>query len=183
MSSEISSVPCLIEWSGRKKPTQLATSDLNEIRQVLESSDFWPESITCDWPNPVEVFEYLAPLSDCDLEETKMNGISVISATTADGTPAFVPVEYQDEVEVLVSGSSSWLSGGPCVFEQHETILKFRDLFWVSTTGDSENQVVSVGRYADDVAGLEAAVIASTYCSFLADGTVHCELDEWPQDE
>jgi hypothetical protein len=183
MSSEISSVPCLIEWLGRKKPTQLATSDLNEIRKVLESSNSWPASITIEWPDPIDVFEYLAPLSDCDLEETKINGISVVNATTTNGTPAFVPVEYQDEVEVLVSGSSSWLSGGPCVFEQHESILKFNDLFWVNTSGDSENEVVSVGRFADDQAGLQAAVIASTYCSFLADGTVHCELDEWPQDE
>ena len=183
MSSEISSVPCLIKWAGRKKPTQLATSDLNEIRQVLESSNSWPSSITIEWPDPIDILEYLAPLSDCELEETKMNGIVVINATRSDGTPVFVPGEYQDGVETLVTGSSSWLPGGPCVFEQHESILKFKDLFWVNTSGDSENQVVSVGRYADDAAGLEAAVIASTYCSFLGDGTVHCELDEWPQDE
>lgn len=183
METSPASAPCRIEWFGRKKPIDLPTSAIDAIREILDSSPAFPRSITCDWPVILEVFEHLAPLADGELEELKINEVAVRNAVRTDGSPTFVPDGYENGIEVLASGSSTWLPGGPCVFEQHETILKFNDLYWVNTTGDLENQVVSAGRFEDPIAGLRAAVSASLYCWLLDDLTVHCELNDGPQEE
>lgn len=183
MATNIASAPCRIEWPGRKKPTNLESTDIEKIGEILESASTWPSSIICDWPNVIDVFEHLALLVHQHIEEININGVAVHAAVNFDGTPALVPSVDDDGVEVLASGFSYWLPGGPCAFYQHEAILKFNDLFWVRTVGDLETRTISVGRFTDEAAGLKAAVDASVYCTLSKDGDVYCELDEWPQEK
>jgi hypothetical protein len=169
-----------IEWQGKKAPTEV---ELSGAKEAIDSTKFWPASIACEALGTVDALEVLACLADPDMESVVINGIEARVVEDATGGYCFIPVVEVDGVEVLDSGSSSWLPGGPCVMEQFEQICRYRDLYWVEASGDSESRCVAVGRFDDLIKGVSAAVEASLYFSIDAAGVVTCELDEGPQEE
>lgn len=173
-----------VNWYESDAETDFRLTDVESVRQLILSEDLWPDGFSSDCPSPVVVLEALASLANPDFDELHVNGMIVVVAHRTEGGHCFVPSSSNEEgVEVLGSGSASWLSGGPCVFDQSEELLRLGDLYWVDTRGDVEQQRVVVGRFPDPSAGLAAAVEASIFFSFDANGELHCELDNWPQDE
>lgn len=172
-----------IGWYGKKKPIHMPLGDLAGIQNLIERSTSSAASITCEAVELLDLYEILRPLADPDLEEIEINGVTTLIATTTAGDYAFVPYTHSKGVEILYSSSASWLPGGPCVMEQHEMILRYRDLFWVDTSGDSENSRKIAGHFGHLDTGLTAAVALSTYCHLNSAGEITCELDEWGQEE
>jgi hypothetical protein len=164
-------------------PCNFLLSEVAAVEQLALERNLAPRSFTSDCTNLVEVLECLAPFASPDLDESEVNGTTVVIANGVGKGFAFVPGSSESGVEVLASGSASWLSGGPCEFHQYEALLRFGDLYWVETTGDSEQQLVAVGRFATKADGLAAAAEASAYFTVGPTGELVCELDEWPDDE
>ena len=130
-----------------------------------------------------ELLELLTPLASPEIDYLTVNGFYIECAPTDRNTYGLYPEESVAGVEILFHGGSSWLSGGPCVMEQHEQIHRFGDLYWVINSGDMEYKVVVVGRHSEMKDGVGAAVAASTYFSIDAEGNIHSELDDGPQEQ
>jgi hypothetical protein len=173
-----------VDWyGGGGAPTEFRLSDVERVRQLIMDDGLWPNSFASDCVDLSLLLEQLAPLANPDLDEVVVNGTTVVVAHHIDGGHAFVPYSDFELVDVLASGSSTWLGAGPCVFVQGEQLLRLGDLYWVDTSGDSSQQRLVVSRFADAATGLAAAVAASCFFSFSSDGELVCELDEWPQEE
>lgn len=118
-----------IGWNGERRLDRLPLDDSTAIQKTIERSRSSVASITCETVELPDLFEILQPLADPDLEEIKINGVTARIATTTDDDYAFVPDAHSDGVEILFASSATWLSGGPCVMEQHEMIRRYRELF------------------------------------------------------
>jgi hypothetical protein len=66
-------------------------------------------------------------------------------------------------------------------FEQEEGIYSIGDRLFVNTRGDSENDVVFVGRFDPPEKGLSKAVAVSSFWLEQSPGEFSCELDEWEE--
>lgn len=164
--------------------TEFPLDDLQSAAELAAAEDLWLDSVTSNCTDLGLLLDRLAPLANPELDEISVNEITVVVATRLGGGYCFVPYGSNEAgVELLGSGSASWLSGGPCVFDQREKLLRLGDFYWVDTRGDAEQQRVAVGRFTDEAQGLTAVVKASIFFSFDADGELQCELDNWPQDE
>ncbi len=162
---------------------EFALSDVQAVKALAEQLDVLMYSFSSNCPDLGFVLECLEPLADPGLDEVNVNAATVVIASTEEGRPVFVPRSDEPGVEVIASGSSTWLPGGPCVMAQYEELLRFGNLYWAEATGDSDQQSTVAGRFDDPTDGLAAAVEVSLFFRFGPDGEIICELDSWPQDE
>lgn len=182
--SETTDLTLHIAWyENSEARTEFPLNDVRAAADLAAAEDLWLDSVRCNLTDLGLLLDRLSPLANPDLDEIDVNGIIVVVADRVGGGHCFVPYSNEEGVEVLGSGSASWLSGGPCLFDQSEELLRIGDFYWVETRGDAEQQRVAVGRFDDEAQGLAAAVEASIYFSFDSGGELVCELDDWPQDE
>lgn len=169
-----------IVWSGKQAPTVVL---LRDAKDVVDSSQFWPESFECEAIDVLDALDVLSSLAHPDMETVRINGVEARVATSTSGESRFIPTDETDGVEVLEYGSSSWLPGGPCVMEQIEMICRYGDLYWVEAIGDSTSHCIVVGRFDEISVGLSTAIKLSTFFSFDDEGQVECKLDEFPHEK
>ncbi len=101
-----------------------------------------------------------------------------ITSPSGDGT--LIPSDISDAVVHLWT-SASWYPGGPVQFDQEEGIYSIGDRLFVNTRGDSENDVIFVGRFDPPQTGLSEAVALSSFWREQSPGEFSCELDEWEE--
>lgn len=181
--SELSSFSLTVEWWDGASRSEFGLNDIDEVARIVREENALPVGFSSDCDDFVRLLEVLAPLIDPDFDEGTVNGIPVVVAEHCEGGYWLVPTVHHSSVEVLHSRSAHWLSVGPCSFDQSESILRIGDLYWVDTSGDTEQQRIVVGRFSDPTAGLAAAVERAVFFTLDDSGSVVCELDGWPQDE
>jgi hypothetical protein len=171
-----------VEWYDDDTRCDYRLSDAAAVGRLALEDDLVAVSFSSDCPDRSRLLECLAPLAHPDMDEIDVNNVAVVIANGPGAGSSFVPMDDEPGVEVLAAGSATWASGGPCEFAQYEELLRFGQLYWVNTTGDSERQRVAVGRFDTEADGLAAAVAASFFFSFDPDGELVCELDSWTQE-
>lgn len=170
-----------VVWDDTDAQAEFRLDQVDVIHQMIVSDDLWADTFWSDCDDLIVVLEALAPLAVLNFDEIEVNGVTAVVADSTEHERCFVPHSEAAGVEVLQSSSSSWETGGPCIFDQSERLLRFGDLYWVETRGDLDQQTVAVGQYTDANAGIAAAATASIYFTLDTSGKVTCELDDWPQ--
>lgn len=164
-------------------PVDARLNDVPEMVEHMLQHDLYPVEITSDCPDLARLLEHIFPLGRLGGGEVTINDRTYFTGANLSGGATFVPETDKLGVDTIASGSSSWLSGGPCVFDQFEDIIRVGDLYWVDTVGDAQYRRLFVGRFTDPDEGLAAAVRNSFFFRLDDKGEPVCELDSWPQDE
>jgi hypothetical protein len=147
-------------------------------RWRAENGEFILEILT-ERPIDPDLLFALAPLLDGDQEEFYVNGVAMLPQLLVSG--GFIPLpRFASDVDanVVHSAYASWLPGGPCEFNQSETIWELDGFHWVEASGDMEDLVIAIGDLGSPEASVAAAVRASHWFSFDEDGTVVSELED-----
>jgi len=173
-----------IEWHPEAAaPVDARLSDVPEIVEHMLQHDLYPAEITSDCPDLARLLEHIFPLGRLGGGEVTINGRTYFTGENLEGGATFVPETGNPGVETIASGCSTWLSSGPCVFDQFEDIIRVGDLYWVDTVGDIECRRLFIGRFSDPDEAITVAVPNSFFFGYNDNGELVSALDSGPQEE
>ena len=178
-----------IEWSppDGTQTREFTIDELSQFRSQAATNEWHIQSVITSSSDVVILLDVLtgyAVLDLLDVDDFELNGVELEIASSPSGW-MLVPrssVLGHELVEIAYS-DASWLPGGPVVFEQSEGIYRLGDMYWSRAAGDVELACAYAGSFPTESEGVAAAAQVSTYFSVVEDGTIRCELDDWPNDE
>ena len=159
--------------------TRIRFDEIDEWARWRAEHDERIVDVRTDRPIDPALLLTLAPLLEGDEEEFDVNGVAMLPQLLVSG--GFIPLpRFPADVNanVVHNAYASWLPGGPCEFNQSETIWELDGFHWVEASGDMEDLVIAIGDLGTPEASVAAAVQASHWFSFDEDGTVVSELED-----
>jgi|GEM_PF-2589859 len=180
-SSERQPSPTItISWT-EWEDTVLTLDEIVGLVDWQREVDAVIDEIRTELPINGELLSALMPLITGEEEWVELNGHKMFPRIHASGGWVLIP-ESPERIgaEMITSASAAWLAGGPCEFNQGESLWRLGGFHWVEAWGDMEDLVIAVGDLGDPDMSLSAAVGLSHWFSFDDDGEIVSELDEIP---